>query len=233
MLYLVHSTCKSCALLKRHWDKAVDALQDSDLLSVNAVVYLIVAVLPVYRAGGWWYVLHYANTVCLAVFACTFFNRNVDLLAGLLNYLADDLEQHMSKDSDLWGCAMFTIFASHMLYACWINPWLLVPVLSLAAVLACSMSESDAHSDGFPDRLMTLGGSDDEDDEDDDEDEYEDESYGEEEDADDEEEDHDDGSGLPAWEGVDQAQLMAQLRALGSRVEADMDRWYRGGRRAS
>jgi hypothetical protein len=80
---------------------------------------------------------------------------------------------------------------------------------------------------------MTLGGSDDEDDEDDDEDEYEDESYGEEEDADDEEEDHDDGSGLPAWEGVDQAQLMAQLRALGSRVEADMDRWYRGGRRAS
>jgi hypothetical protein len=216
MLNVVHNAKQSCALLKRHWDAAVDSAQERDFVCANAIVSLMLAGLPVYKAGSWWYVLHYANTMCLVYWACTCLSCSM-LLSHLLTVVADDAAKFVSKDGDLWGGIVFTVFMAHMLYVCWVRPWLVVPFISLCAALACSLYEGDTHSDGFPDRVLSpLGGS-----EDDEDDEHQDDSY----DEVDDEEDDEDGSHQDLRDYMDEVLLRRRMLAFSNRIKADMNRW--------
>lgn len=133
----------SWSLLKHSWDMVADAAQESDWVTADTGLFLMLAGSSVCKYGGCCYVLHYASTICLVVWLCTCTSSCADKMSRLLTTAADKAQWHLPAgvpgDRVLMRWAASSCFMAHMLYVCWVYPWLLVPFIGLGAVLSSGM----------------------------------------------------------------------------------------------
>jgi hypothetical protein len=117
--------------------------QDNDLVDVLSGVFLYIAGFFAVVVGVRWHLLLYVNTISLVVWLCRRTGGCAAAMSRLLTMAADRVQQHLpGSDDEVAVWALFSCLGMlvHMVYVSWAYPSLLVPCVTLCAVLFSSLA---------------------------------------------------------------------------------------------